>query len=318
MSAHLQGVKPRKEVPIELSALANDQGGCLTRQQCLDAGLGPEPLRRLLKDDWAVTAPGVYCLGKPDWHATLWTASLACGDEAVIGAHAAAHLDGLVDLPPARILVWTGRHWVKGPPTAVTARRASRRGHGSPRRTWPEDTVLDLAGEGADQAEVIQVIGRTFATGLTTPGRLLDVMDKRSRQSHRQLIVQLCGDLRGVDSPLELRFVNQVQRPHGLPVPERQARYGPGRYDNLFREQGVIVELDGTAHHRGRRFRDMRRDNASLVQLGFVTLRYGWQDVVNRSCAVAAEIAHVLQERGWRGQPVPCRNCRGGVGPCAG
>lgn len=45
--------------------------------------------------------------------------------------------------------------------------------------------------------------------------------------------------------------------------------------------------------------------------LGIITLRYNWADVIERACDVAAEIAIVLQQRGWAGRPRSCgRRCR--------
>ncbi len=300
----------RKEPPETLLTLAAGQGGCLTRAQCLRAGLGEETIRRLLRGEWTKTARGVYCLGSPDWTAGLWTGLLACGPEAVAGSRAAAHLDGFLDSPPHDVAVWAGPHWVRQSLVGVTARRAHRRGRGTPPRTWPEDTLLDLAWDCLDPGELMTMMGQAFSGGFTTPNRVREVMAHRTRQAQRRLISELCGDLCGVDSPLEFRFAKDVQRPHRLPVPERQARCAVGRYDNLFHDQGVVVELDGVEFHRARRAHDTRRDNASLVQLGYVTLRYCWHDVVDRPCEVAAEIAHVLTQRGWGGNLSACRRCR--------
>jgi hypothetical protein len=52
-------------------------------------------------------------------------------------------------------------------------------------------------------------------------------------------------------------------------------------------------------------FRDRLRDNASTVN-GYDTLRYGWDDVVRRSCEVALEVSLVLRRKGWSGTPKPC------------
>ena len=61
------------------------------------------------------------------------------------------------------------------------------------------------------------------------------------------------------------------------------------------------MELDGqTAHPDGRRWNDIRRDNANAAQ-GQVTLRYGWTDVTGGPCQVAAEVGATLARRGWPG-----------------
>lgn len=90
----------------------------------------------------------------------------------------------------------------------------------------------------------------------------------------------------------------------------RQARRRDGsgiRYlDNLYEEYGLCVELDGAAAHPPEgRWRDTRRDNATLVQ-GAQTLRYGWPDTTEYRCRTAAEIAMALRRHGWTGTLRPC------------
>ena len=113
----------------------------------------------------------------------------------------------------------------------------------------------------------------------------------------------------GVHSPLERNYVHGVERAHGLPTAQRQAkrRHGSGtRYlDNLY-EYGVCVELDGAAAHPAEgRWRDTHRDNANLAQ-GTETLRYGWPDATVHRCRTAREVAAVLSRHGWEGTLRPC------------
>jgi hypothetical protein len=72
-----------------------------------------------------------------------------------------------------------------------------------------------------------------------------------------------------------------------------------------------VVELDGkVAHPAELRWRDIRRDSASIVE-GQKTLRYGWADVTERPCLVAAEVGAVLSGRGWDGRLRRCgRACQ--------
>lgn len=69
----------------------------------------------------------------------------------------------------------------------------------------------------------------------------------------------------------------------------------------------TIVELDGRLHIAGR-FRDMRRDNAALLD-GDLTLRYGWPDITDNPCQVAWQVAALLIARGWAGEPTRCHRC---------
>ena len=116
---------------------------------------------------------------------------------------------------------------------------------------------------------------------------------------------------KGVESPLELRYLRDVERAHGLPEGQRQ-RYRGGlrhRTDVSYDEFAVLVELDGRLGHEGAgRFRDMRRDNDFALR-ALLTLRYGWPDVVDRPCEVAFQVATVLADRGWTGLFGRCHRC---------
>ena len=75
----------------------------------------------------------------------------------------------------------------------------------------------------------------------------------------------------GVRSGLELRYARDVERAHGLPSAQRQARReiaGRAHYrDNWYAEYGVCVEVDGQAYHRDEQvWKDKRRDNLNLAE----------------------------------------------------
>lgn len=112
----------------------------------------------------------------------------------------------------------------------------------------------------------------------------------------------------GVRSPLELRWVRDVERPHGLPRPDRNERLSSGRYPDVrYEAYRLLIELNGQAYHQDV-FSDWRRDNIHSED-GWLTMRYGWTDVVARPCATAGNAVRVLQNRGWQGQLVPCARC---------
>jgi hypothetical protein len=75
------------------------------------------------------------------------------------------------------------------------------------------------------------------------------------------------------------------------------------------------VETDGAvAHPPAAHWRDRHRDNAAATD-GIITLRYSWADVTQRPCRTAAQVAAVLQHRGWPGTPHPCSpSCPIGTG----
>ena len=117
----------------------------------------------------------------------------------------------------------------------------------------------------------------------------------------------------GCQSPLESSYLRQVERAHGLPHGVRQRRVTIGSrrsYDDVRYETcGVIVELDGEQHVAPvARAQDAARDN-SRVASGMLVLRYGWAAVAFSPCRVAAEVAYVLRNLGWQGQPRACPRC---------
>ena len=154
-------------------------------------------------------------------------------------------------------------------------------------------------------------LARACGLRLTTPDRLRAALDDRTRLRWREALTAALDDISGgAHSLLELRYVSRVERPHGLPRAQRQVRTVQGRHteykDILYTEFGVGVETDGAvAHPPEARWRDQHRDNASHAD-GIITLRYSWADVTQRPCQVAAEVATVLQRRGWPGTPRPC------------
>jgi hypothetical protein len=171
--------------------------------------------------------------------------------------------------------------------------------------------VLDLCAV-ATEGNVVALLTLAVQRRKTTPRRLLASMNERSRYKHRRLVADILGDVAaGAESPLEMRFLHDVERPHGLPRGDRQqSRRGlPYASDVGYDDYQVLVELDGRKGHEGvGLFRDMTRDN-QFALIEWITLRYGWYDVVHRPCVLAFEIAAALVTRGWDGMPSRCFRC---------
>jgi len=175
-----------------------------------------------------------------------------------------------------------------------------------PPRTRIEETVLDLAAAAGSLDSALSWMLRACAGRRTTPGKIGAAMLLRSRMRWRTELSEVLGlAADGVHSLLEFRYVNRVERPHGLPPGRRQRvvrRAGRRQYQDVdYEPYELVVELDGqAAHPEGLRWNDIRRDNANAAE-GQLTLRYGWADVTERSCAVAAEVGATLARRGWAG-----------------
>jgi len=114
----------------------------------------------------------------------------------------------------------------------------------------------------------------------------------------------------GVHSVLEHRYLARVERPHGLPVGERQVRVvtdsGVVFRDVRYTGQRTLVELDGRFGHTDTddRWHDLDRDLAAALA-GELTVRLGWGQVL-QPCRVAVALAGILRSRGWDGSPGVC------------
>lgn len=288
----------------------------VSREQAHAHGLSDASLRRLRRDGWwQRLEAGLYFTGSDEvtWLGLAWGGVLLGGDEARLGAEAAAKLHGLIASAPAVITVLVPHGSPRAPrgPWQFVQERDGlrRRSRGAPPRLDVEDTVLDLA-DACDEATAVDVVTRAVQERLTVPDRLRRRLELRPRHRHRRLLGSVLADVEeGAQSPLELRYLVDVERPHGLPPGRRQHRSRGTFRDVYYEEFGAIVELDGRAGHEGSgRLRDMRRDNRSTLA-GEPTLRYGWWDVVDQPCLVAAQVATLLASRGWSGVMVHCPKC---------
>ena len=95
----------------------------------------------------------------------------------------------------------------------------------------------------------------------------------------------------------EERFVSLCESAR-LPLPEINATVEGLMVDALWREQRVIVELDGHIAHstRAQLERDRRRE-MRLRAAGFIVLRYTWKQVTEEPDLVAADLAAALSAR---------------------
>jgi very-short-patch-repair endonuclease len=303
-----------------LKPLADLQAGVVTREQASAHGVSPRVVARLLDEGhWRRLEPGLFLTAdvEPSFEARAWAGTLLGGDDARVGGLAAARLHGLADEVPSLITVLVphvrrpaprrGYEFVRERP------HARRRSVGAPPRTTVEDTVLDLCSTALPE-DVVGWVTLAVERRRTTSRRLRSALAGRVRHPRRELLEDLLADVAvGVRSPLELTYLRDVERAHGLQaLVSRQlpSRTHKAVRDVCYTEFGVVVELDGRLGHTELgRFRDMDRDNEASLD-GLLTLRFGATDLHGRPCAVAAKVVRALHQRGWTGLPTRCRRCR--------
>lgn len=302
-----------------LDDLLQRQHGVLSREQALASGLSQDAIQeRVDRGKWQRTHRGVYAAfsGRVGRKSQLWAAVLRIGPDAAISHQTAAELEGLLDRPSEVIHITAPASRRPRPVEGIKIHRSRRLDDArhparQPSRTRTEETVLDLVDTAHTLDEALSWAARACGRRLTTSRRLLDALHRRTRIRWRAELEEGLTDIgRGAQSLLELRYLRNVERAHGLPEGKRQhpaKRSGRQQWDDVVYERyRTVVELDGRIGHiHDGRWRDMDRDNA-VAAAGRLPLRYGWSDVTERYCKAALQVAQALHQGGWSGSPRPC------------
>jgi len=312
-----------KEPPFDeaaMRALMDDvQGGVIARWQLVELHARDHDVRRLLRRK-ALTPvhPGVYVghTGRPAWGQRAWAAVLACWPAALAGASA------LPDHPtegPIEVMVAVDR--TVRPPAGVSVRRRADFDEQVDWAAYPPRQILAEAAIDAAAGKESTTDAYALLAGLVQrkhvrAADLARALRRRRRLRGRVLLADLLDDLgAGACSVLEREYLRRVERRHRLPAGERQAPDdADGRRserDVLYRDFGLVVELDGRAFHDTAAARDSdgARDLAAAVERDLRTVRLATGQVIGDACVTAERIGHLLQRGGWTGAVRRCPDC---------
>lgn len=243
----------------------------------------------------------VYSLGHPEVpiEGRLVAALLYAGDDAVLSHATAAWWWGLVDDEPDAVEVST-RSWARSCPGVVVHHR--RHIDKARHRRFPTTTIPQTLRDYAATAALLDV---RHALAKSDYLRLLDPADVQAacgqgRPGSAKLAKALGRHhprLARTRSWLELEFIPFCEAA-GIPLPEINLRLEGWTVDALWRQERVVVELDGYGNHSTRA--QMERDRRKELQLraaGFLVIRYTWDQVVHEPELVAADLLARLEER---------------------
>lgn len=293
------------------------------RDQLIAAGLTrTQAWQNVRNGRWRTLGRGVYATftGPVDARMLVWAALLTVGEPVAASHRTALWLDGLLATPPDVVHLSVPAHRrVRSPPGAQVHRRRDFeslvRPAASPPRLRLEASLLDALDRTASVDSVLNLVFSATQRRMTTAQRLRSNLATRSRHRWRSLLGEVLADVEeGVASPLERRYLRDVERPHGLPRGKRNSTEtdssGRSQYKDVrYGRWRTLVELDGRgAHPVHEQFRDWRRDNTAVIA-DEETLRYGWHDVISFPCQIAGQVAVVLQRNGWTGNLARCPRC---------
>jgi hypothetical protein len=309
------------------AAVLRAQAGILDREQARRAGFTREQIaHRLESGAWQRVHTAVYATfsGPLPREARLWAAVRWAGLDAMVSHETAAESHGLADRQARAIHIMVPvrrRPAQRGPVHGIVIHRSDQShadfvGPFKLPRTRIEDTVLDLVAAAPDFDRGYTWVAAAVSRQLATAGELRAALAARNRVRWRGWLNDALDDARaGSHSPLERRYVRDVEQAHGLPRSRQQERRelgGKAHYRDIwYADYRVAVEIDGPSYHQNERVQlDKDRDNANLAVDDVRTFRFGPVGVTERACATAVLVATTLRRSGWNGAPRQCRRPR--------
>jgi very-short-patch-repair endonuclease len=286
-----------------IAELAAKQRGVITRAQLLELGM-----TRTTIDNWVKHSRlhslyrGIFLLGhpRPIAGARQLAAVLACGRGAVLSHLSAAGLwrllpgrEGDVDVTvpgrnPGR------RRGIRVHRVNALDRRDVRKLGGIP-ITSPARTIFDVAAV-VRRRELEQALAEAYARRLARRSDFVSLLARRSSLPGTRALRALLDDATPAltRSQAEERLLALI-RTAELPAPEINVRIGRHEVDFMWRDQRLIVEVNGFRFHSSRSaFEHDRRRDAELISQGFRVIRITWRQIFDRPEALTARLAKAL------------------------
>ena len=270
---------------------ASRQHGCVSWAQLIEAGVGRRAIQRRIESGHLVRIHrGVYAVG----HVALpplsreSAALLAVGPHAYLSHRSAAHVWRILPREEGAavdVSVTEGqprhRKGIRVHRTTTTEANTVRT-KDSLSLTSPDRTLIELRGH-------VSAATLERATAEALAQRLIeDVPDD---------VARVVGtDAKRTRSEAERKLLHII-RQAGLPEPETNARVAGYEVDAVWREQRVVVEVDGYAFHGHRlAFERDRAKQLALQAAGYTVHRVTWRQL-QRPYALIATLAARLSGR---------------------
>lgn len=254
--------------------IARRQHGAVKRAQLIAAGVTRHEITTRLRDGRLVPIDqGVYLVGAvASSHTHEAAALLACGRGSALSHRSAASLWSLLPYPaaaPVWITTPPGRNATRPRIEAIRARldpNDLRRTEAMP-LTSPPRTLLDMATL-LPQDDLESLVAEANYRGLASEAELRDQVHRnhgRRGVGPLRRILDLPGGPRRTRSPAERQLL-RLLRGAGIDGFETNARIHGYEVDFLWRDQTLVVEIDGWDAHSGRVAFERDRLKAARLQ----------------------------------------------------
>jgi very-short-patch-repair endonuclease len=291
------------EAEPRVLGLARRQHGVVSWSQLAGAGVSARWVDLRLARGWLRRLHrGVYLVGPLETeHSRAMAATLAAGPGALVSHYAAAVLWGLrppadgpidVTVPGRKTRCRPGIRTHNGDlhPADATLR------HGIP-VTSAARALLDLAATAATK-DVDLALNEAHVQRRVSSHSLTEQFSRYPRHRGTAALREAQRtEPKLTRSEAERRAMGLIRKAR-LPKPETNVRIAGYEVDLVWREQRLVVEIDGFAFHSSRRsFERDRRKDRELQARGYRVMRITWRELVEEPEAVVAALAAALSPR---------------------
>ena len=289
-----------REWNAKLRSLADRQRGRVSWAQLKALGIDDKTIVRWTDGGFLHRVlPRVYAVGHraQSVEADLTAAVLYAGPGAMLSHATALWWRGLIDRQPRTIDVSTPRRCQSLPCIRVHARRkhASVSGTGACRpRAWsrrcsttPRLAPLERVRHALANADYHKVLDVPALQVIAGNGRIGSATLRKALTRHEPKLAH-------TRSPLERLFLPLCERA-GIPLPDVNVWIEGVLVDGVWREQKVVVELDGKDNHSSWAQIQHDRSNELILRgAGFEVVRYGTQQLEEQPANVETDLLRAL------------------------
>ena len=269
-----------RDISAKVARLADRQAGRVSTAQFAALGVDRRAVFWWTQSGYLhVVLPRVYAVGHRarSVEADIWAAVLYAGPGAMLSHATALWWRGLLDKQPWPLQVTTPRRCRSVRGIRVYGRRTHERiPHKGLPTTSVEQALLDFAATAPIDRVRYALANADYHKVLDIPAlQVIAGNGRKGSTNLRNTLTRHEPKLAHTRSPLERLFLPLCERA-GIPLPEVNVYIEGVLVDAVWREQKLVVELDGENNHSSwKQIQDDRSKELILRRAAFDVVRYG-------------------------------------------